>query len=231
MLHMPQSFGKSLLPLAILALLLTARSSGVAGPDEATRFAPADAGEVVVVAVASTTTKDKDKSKRRKKKKAKEEIPAPAPVKPAEPDVVFAEFAFPPVIPDTDWHQEAWLTDDCLRCHETGVGDTPMIVHAGMVDLLLKAKCRSCHVFIPGTQPRTVEPVESPYAEFAFPPMIPASGSHREAWIRDDCLLCHEEGIIGAPQVRHEDLPAILLTAKCRSCHVQVRSDEAAGPQ
>jgi ferredoxin len=135
--------------------------------------------------------------------------------------------AFPPVIPDTDWHQDAWLRDDCLRCHETGVGQAPQIVHEGMAQILLKAKCRSCHVFIEGTPAPPVEEQDSQFNANAFPPMIPASGSHRTAWIKDDCLLCHEEGNSGAPVIVHEGMPDVLLQAKCRSCHVQIRSDEA----
>jgi hypothetical protein len=56
--------------------------------------------------------------------------------------------------------------------------------------------------------------------------MMPNSLSHRGAWTRDNCLLCHTTGIRGAPIVRHEGLPAITLDAKCRTCHVQVRSNE-----
>lgn len=141
-----------------------------------------------------------------------------------------AEFlpnAFPPVIPDTEWHQEAWLRDDCLRCHETGVGEAPQIVHEGMAPILLKAKCRSCHVFIEGTPAPPQEEKASRFDANAFPPMIPASGSHRTAWVKDDCLLCHESGNSGAPVVVHDGMPDLLLQAKCRSCHVQIRSDEA----
>ena len=142
----------------------------------------------------------------------------------------FIPNAFPPVLPDTDRHQRAWLRDDCMRCHETGVELAPMVKHAGMPDILLTAKCRSCHVLIPGTPvppPKPVDPSVRKFADFAFPPMIPASGSHRDTWMRDDCLLCHEDGTKGAPIIKHEGMPRILLEAKCRSCHVQVRSVEA----
>jgi hypothetical protein len=150
----------------------------------------------------------------------------------AGPEVDFDDNAFPPTIPDTEWHQKAWLESNCLRCHETGVGDAPMIVHEGMPDILLSAKCRSCHVLIPGSAPRE-KPLEgdrSPFNDDAFPPMIPNSESHNRAWTKDDCLLCHESGIHGAPIVQHEGLPKILLTAKCRSCHVQVRAVEKGIP-
>ncbi len=149
-------------------------------------------------------------------------------------DVVFAENAFPPTIPDTDWHRNAWLEFNCLRCHETGVGKAPVVVHSDLPPILLSAKCRSCHVLIPGSAPKAeAEPergTPSPFAENAFPPMMPNSESHMRAWTKDDCLLCHESGIHGAPIILHEDLPAILLKAKCRSCHVQVRAVETVVP-
>jgi|GEM_PF-1376028 len=143
----------------------------------------------------------------------------------------FAANAFPPAISDMDYHKSGWFRNDCLRCHETGVGDAPEVVHEGMPAILLTAKCRSCHVLIPGKPPmirkRTAE--EELFAINAFPPMIPASASHREAWLDDNCLLCHESGVKGAPKVKHVGMPTILLKSKCRSCHVQVRSSTVAG--
>jgi len=143
----------------------------------------------------------------------------------------FAENAFPHTIPDTEWHQNAWLELDCLRCHETGVGEAPMVVHKDLPAILLTAKCRSCHVLIPGSSPKE-KPAqeEEQFWAHAFPPMMPNSESHREAWGKDDCLLCHEAGIHRAPAVKHEDLPAVLLEAKCRSCHVQIRAVEPGKP-
>ncbi|MCP3978877.1 MAG: hypothetical protein GY716_06040 [bacterium] len=203
-----RSIGRNLLALSILivlALTLIGTTDGMAG------------------------SRKKKRAKRAKKAEETQVVQPPAPVTDGEP--VFAENAFPPVIPDTDWHQNAWWRDDCLRCHETGVADAPMVVHEGMAEILLRAKCRSCHVLIPGAEPREIEPEETIFAPNAFPPMIPASGSHAQAWLRDDCLMCHETGIAGAPVLVHEGMPQVLLTAKCRSCHVQVRADEAsAGP-
>ena len=88
----------------------------------------------------------------------------------------------------------------------------------------MKAKCRTCHVLIPGLQPKKPEPPpkDARFLPNAFPPMIPASASHEAAWQKDDCLLCHESGVKGAPVVQHKDMPKVLLRAKCRSCHVQV---------
>jgi len=145
-----------------------------------------------------------------------------------DPNTQFALNAFPPTVPDTDWHQEAWYRDDCLRCHETGVGDAPMIYHRGMSPILLKAKCRSCHVLIPGqmASSRPVEPEESMFESYAFPPMMPNTEHHKAAWGNNDCMLCHEDGVQDAPIVKHDGMPRILLKAKCRSCHVQIRSDE-----
>ncbi len=136
----------------------------------------------------------------------------------------FEANAFPPTIPDTNWHQEAWLKDDCLRCHATGVEDAPRVRHEKMPKILLVAKCRSCHVLIPGAGPQSrpaprAEP-PSQFAENAFPPMIPDSGSHLQTWRRDDCLLCHESGIKDAPVIKHAGMPRLLLKVKCRTCHV-----------
>jgi hypothetical protein len=142
-----------------------------------------------------------------------------------DPETGFASNAFPPTIPDTEWHQEAWIKDNCLRCHETGVEEAPVIVHRGLPPILLRAKCRTCHILIPGNtdvRPRVKE--ETPFDDNAFPPVIPASASHRNAWTIEDCLMCHETGVQGAPIVVHKDMPRILLKAKCRSCHVQIRS-------
>ena len=147
---------------------------------------------------------------------------------------VFADNAFPPTIPDTEWHRNAWYELNCLRCHETGVGEAPMVMHQDMPAILLTAKCRSCHVLIPGDAPKEEEEgpsaEESPFAVNAFPPMMPNSESHKSAWTKDDCLLCHESGIYRAPALKHEDLPDILLKAKCRSCHVQIRAVEPGTP-
>lgn len=138
--------------------------------------------------------------------------------------------AFPPTLSDSEWHQDAWRQDDCLRCHETGVGEAPPVQHEGMPGVLLTAKCRSCHVMVPGSAPiPSAVPEDSSFAANAFPPMIPASKSHLTTWTKDDCLLCHDSGLGGAPKVKHEGMPAILRTAKCRTCHVQVRAVEATG--
>lgn len=41
-----------------------------------------------------------------------------------------------------------------------------------------------------------------------------------------NCLMCHETGAKGAPLVVHKDMPMMLLKAKCRTCHEQIRSHE-----
>ncbi|HGY91206.1 MAG TPA: hypothetical protein ENK43_08555 [Planctomycetes bacterium] len=167
------------------------------------------------------TPRVQDKSKAKRKPAPK---PKPA-AKPTPQDEEFALNAFPPTLSDTKQHRKAWRRNDCLRCHETGVGAAPEVRHKGMPDLLKVAKCRSCHVFEPGKKPteRKRPPIDAGFAEFAFPPMIPASAEHRKAWRKDDCLLCHEDGLMGAPKVRHKGLPPLTLKAKCRTCHVQVR--------
>lgn len=226
---MLQSIGRGL--LALLAVVLLFALAWSDSSDEATPAAgTSPAAEAATAATADVDTDKASKKKKRKRSKAAIEPPAaPAPTEAVE-EVVFAENAFPPTIPDTDWHRDAWQRDDCRRCHETGVGEAPVIVHAGMAEVLMTAKCRSCHVLIPGTEPRPPDDTatDSIFARNAFPPMIPASSSHRTAWTKDDCLMCHESGLGGAPVVAHEGMPSILLTAKCRTCHVQVRADEAA---
>ncbi len=161
----------------------------------------------------------------------------PKPAPPAATGDGFADHAFPPTVSDTKYHKNAWMRDDCLRCHETGVGDAPMTEHKAMPadvkPILLTAKCRSCHVLIRGQKPTPKKAHTGEFHEFAFPPMIPASESHKGAWTEENCLLCHESGIKGAPVVEHKAMPAdvrpILLKSKCRSCHVQVRASSIPG--
>jgi hypothetical protein len=156
------------------------------------------------------------------------EITAPAGlVEDRASGLLFTANAFPPTISDTTWHRDASYDSRCLRCHETGVADAPELKHEGLPAVLLTAACRSCHVRIPGSQPPPAQATQEgpvPFLATAFPPMIPSSASHRHTWTRDDCLMCHESGTNRAPLVRHEGLPRLLLTAKCRTCHVQVRA-------
>ena len=65
---------------------------------------------------------------------------------PVPGEVNFARRAFPPTLPADPSHDNAWLRDDCLQCHATGVDSAPKVIHQGMADLLLKARCRSCHL-------------------------------------------------------------------------------------
>ncbi len=147
-----------------------------------------------------------------------------------DPETGFALAAFPPTIPDRAWHQDAWFVNDCLNCHETGVEDAPMIRHVGLPEIAFESKCRSCHVLIPGeanyvTDVPEFDPVTG-FASWAFPPMMPNNDKHEQAWGKSNCMMCHEDGTRGAPIVKHKGLPRIALVSKCRSCHVQVRSDE-----
>jgi hypothetical protein len=193
-------------------------------PDEAVVVQPADRIEEDPV---PQEKKEREEAKKATEEPVKKEKPAPGP----KGDEAFAKNAFPPTVSDTDYHKDAWYKDDCLRCHETGVEKATRIQHKDLPAILLTAKCRSCHVLIPGSSPVKPKPTkeESLFAANAFPPMIPASNSHREAWSNDNCLLCHEDGVKGAPIVKHKNLPKVLLTAKCRSCHVQVRSASVPG--
>ncbi len=143
----------------------------------------------------------------------------------------FAMAAFPPTMSDTEWHADAWFVNSCLDCHETGVQDAPEIRHIGLPEIALDSKCRSCHVLIQGqTKPIEVVPEFDPetgYASWAFPPMMPNNFKHIEAWGDRNCMMCHEDGTLDAPVVKHDRLPQIALVAQCRSCHVQVRSHES----
>jgi hypothetical protein len=67
----------------------------------------------------------------------------------------YANGAFPPILTDMDYHRNSWTRDDCLTCHEQGVNDSPKLEHkSGLVEHLKQAKCRTCHVFVAGAQPR-----------------------------------------------------------------------------
>ena len=66
----------------------------------------------------------------------------------------FAPGAFPPTLSDTDYHRDSWTRDDCRTCHDTGVDKAPKTVHASLPLLAKDSKCRTCHVFIAGSEPR-----------------------------------------------------------------------------
>ena len=234
-----------MITLAILAALLFVTCQAVTGDDRAIFALPPDSDPVAAEepvapggSIVDAAPQEKEKSPPDDKKPSKEKAePAaektaePAPEAKADGASDFADFAFPPTMSDVEYHKDAWIRDDCLRCHETGVQDATVVEHDGMASILLVAKCRSCHVLIPGQAPIEPKPAEADsfFAVNAFPPMIPASASHKDAWINDNCLLCHESGVKDAPIVRHKDMPPILLKAKCRSCHVQVRRPAAQG--
>ena len=142
-----------------------------------------------------------------------------------DPETGFALAAFPPTIPDRgEWHREAWFVNDCLDCHETGVQGAPQIRHTGLPEIALQSKCRTCHVLIPGNIEFTPDAKDLEFASWAFPPMMPNNYKHIQAWGERNCMMCHEDGTLGAPVVKHDGLPEITLIAKCRTCHVQVRS-------
>lgn len=138
-------------------------------------------------------------------------------------DEAFLVNAFPPMLPATEPHQGSWLREDCLLCHETGVSGAPLVQHRGLPALVKQVKCRSCHIAPdPSAGPLTNlsgDALED-FARDAFPPTMPVDESHRNAWLREDCLLCHKWGVAGAPVVRHSGMAPILLQAKCRSCHL-----------
>ena len=224
----------------ILACLMPAAMCGACGPAETSAEPAAKPAPLAADAQAGQKARPSAKQSARPEQKAtakktavqtKTARPAPSTQPAAGAD--FAAHAFPPTLSDTKYHRGAWVRNDCLRCHETGVGEAPRVRHRGMASILLKAKCRSCHVLIRGQKPRPKrlsEAAQEGFAPNAFPPMIPDSDSHRGVWTKDNCLLCHESGVKGAPIVRHRGMPPILLKAKCRSCHVQVRASQQPRP-
>ena len=68
-----------------------------------------------------------------------------------EPD--FPPGAFPPTLTDMEYHQKDWIRTDCLTCHEEGVNNAPKLKHVSVPDIAKEAKCRTCHVFVPGSKP------------------------------------------------------------------------------
>lgn len=150
------------------------------------------------------------------------QYPATASAEPEEAFTDFARNAFPPTMPEDSSHANAWMKDDCMRCHEDGINDAPRVAHRGMSRMLMEARCRTCH--LPGN--KALAEAEGAnlsdllYARNAFPPTLPNNQDHRGAWLRDDCMKCHDRGIGGAPKVIHKGMAGILLEAQCRSCHV-----------
>ncbi|MDP6539446.1 MAG: multiheme c-type cytochrome [Planctomycetota bacterium] len=133
----------------------------------------------------------------------------------------FARNAFPPTLPGDETHANAWYGDDCLLCHADGDRDTPRVRHSGMTPLLLKVRCRTCHVPEGDGDPPDEE-CGVPFLRRAFPPQLPEDADHDGAWLRDDCLLCHADGSSGAPRLRHAGMAPLLLQARCRSCHLPI---------
>lgn len=70
----------------------------------------------------------------------------PVVVKTPVPEIVFAEGAFPPAMPNIEEHRNAWQMKPatCLSCKG---GGKPWLVHKDMpAELLLQTDCRNCHV-------------------------------------------------------------------------------------
>ena len=157
-----------------------AEEAAVAEPEvEAEDMVEEPAAEEPARTVARTTERtqpqEKPKAPTPGKKPARPSLPTGSMGMGAQDKGEFADFAFPPTIPDTDWHQNAWRKDDCMRCHETGVGEAPEVIHRDMPHILKEAKCRTCHVIIPGEGPskksKIVHPEDKGFADFAFPPV------------------------------------------------------------
>ncbi len=228
---------KARIPIAFLGILVIGcAASGGDAPPPATQKGGAQKAPKKAISqpiaqapkAQESKTTDKAKSKVQKQKtkassnvqtpKGKGKVQAPKKTKGA-----FESYAFPPTLSDLSYHRKGWSKNDCLRCHETGVGKAPEVHHKGMPKRLLTAKCRSCHVRIPGSKAKVIKKESKGFLDNAFPPMIPNSPSHKRVWGNNNCLLCHDSGIRGAPIVKHKGMPRILLKSKCRSCHVQVR--------
>ncbi len=73
----------------------------------------------------------------------------------------FAAGAFPPTLSDTTYHQQSWTREDCLVCHETGQQDAPVVKHVSVPELAMEAKCRTCHVLVPGSPAGRVASAET----------------------------------------------------------------------
>lgn len=148
--------------------------------------------------------------------------PATASAEPEEAFTGYAGDAFPPTMPEDSSHTNAWLRQDCLSCHEDGINGATRVAHRGMSRDLMKARCRTCH--LPGNKALAAAEgaslEELLFAKNAFPPTLPFNQDHQGAWLRDDCLKCHQNGIAGAPKVIHKGMSELLLEAQCRSCHV-----------
>ncbi len=76
-----------------------------------------------------------------------------SPTAEADPSGDFPAGAFPPTMSDMDYHQDAWSRTDCLVCHETGVDGATVIKHVSVPPTAMEAKCRTCHVLVPGSKP------------------------------------------------------------------------------
>ncbi|UCC63541.1 MAG: hypothetical protein JSV36_00315, partial [Anaerolineae bacterium] len=87
--------------------------------------------------------------------------------------------------------------DDCLACHQTGIGDAPRVAadHTGRSN----ETCGQCH------QPTGVES--------AAVPAIPHPTEGQET-----CLICHEAGLGGASKI--PDDHAERTDETCQRCHV-----------
>lgn len=73
--------------------------------------------------------------------------PVPTPIPVVEPVSSFAAGAFPPPIPEREWHNNAWLITDCLGCHGKDTpGEAPKVIHKDLPELYLNVHCRTCHV-------------------------------------------------------------------------------------
>ncbi len=99
--------------------------------------------------------------------------------------------------------------DDCLGCHGTGIAEFPKVPadHAGRTNDL----CQGCHQ-------SAAEATSAPAL------VIPAIPHPLEG--RDDCLVCHEFGVVGATQIPGDH--AGRTNDMCQGCHQP--ATEAAPP-
>ncbi len=111
------------------------------------------------------------------------------------PILILAQAHAPPITHDLDG------LDDCLSCHETGADEAGQMPddHAGRTNYF----CERCH--LPAGE-------AAPADQGSTIPFIPHPLEGR-----DDCLVCHETGVVGATQIldNHVDWSDDV----CQSCH------------
>jgi cytochrome c553 len=113
----------------------------------------------------------------------------------------------PPAVAPPDIPHDLVGREDCLMCHKMGIAFAPRIPenHVGLPAEL----CRTCHQ---AAALGELPPEETRVAGI-MPPQVPHSIEGR-----DDCRLCHETGVGGAPQFPPDHVDR--ANEVCLVCHV-----------